>query len=86
MLDERDEKRLGAQLRKVIDALPLDTWITLEDLAKKAGVRNPSSVASRLRDLKAFHGYQYERRRTETEGLFEYKVIKPESLQLELIA
>jgi hypothetical protein len=81
---ESDKKRFGKQLLAVVNAISQGSWMTLEDIAEKAGVRNPSSVASRIRDLKASHGWNYERRKTQIEGLYEYRAWIVQTGQLNL--
>jgi hypothetical protein len=82
---EQDKARFSKQTKSVYEAFSDGCWKTLYDVAEKCGIRNPSSVASRLRDLKAMAVYDYEKRRTEIDGVWEYRARPIVSGQMELI-
>lgn len=73
-----DRARLTPHNARVLEALKDCQWHTLDGLASSLGLRNGSTVASRLRDIKAQTNYTYERERTETKGVFKYRLIVPD--------
>lgn len=81
-----ERHRLKPRNAEVLAIMRNGEWLTLEAVAKKCGMRNASTCASRLRDIKAETEWTYERRGTKTRGVFEYRLFIPagNSLQLEL--
>lgn len=82
-----DWERLRPRNRQVLELLLDGEWTNLEQVAIRLGLRNASTVGSRLRDIKAETEYTYEMRRTEIPGLNEYRLFlkpNPNPLQLEL--
>lgn len=73
---ERDGKRLNAQLFAVRAAMGDGQWWTLADLAERCGAPE-ASVSARIRDLRKprFGGHMIERRFVRR-GLFEYRMQK----------
>lgn len=85
---DEDKARFGKQLGKVVDVLckggVYGEWVTLGYVATWAGVRE-GSTASRIRDMKKWHGWQYEKRRTKIPGVWEYRFTKPDVGQMALL-
>jgi len=72
---ERDRERLGAQLRRVFDAMTDGKWRSLYEISQ--ATHDPvQSISARLRDLRKerFGAHEVERRNVEG-GLFEYRLI-----------
>lgn len=86
--DREERERLKPANAKVLAAFLDAGWLTLESVAKTIGLRHESTVASRLRDIKATGRYDYERRKTEVKGINEYRLFEKvgNPLQLELLA
>ena len=83
-MEASDKKKFSKQLKSVVSVVESGNWMTIEQIGQKAGLRNWSSIASRLRDLKAYHGYDYEKRKTEISGVYEYRVFKVTTGQINL--
>lgn len=83
---DSERARLRPRNAEVLSLMRSGDWTTLEAVAAKMGLRNASTVASRLRDVKAETEWTYERRGTHLKGVFEYRLFIPagNSLQLEL--
>ncbi len=81
-----EQRRLQPRNQAVLDAMNGEGWVTLEQVASRVGMRNASTVASRLRDLKATGRWSYARRATGTPGIHEYRLFEAvgNPLQLEL--
>ena len=81
-----DRARLRPHNARVLAEILGGDWFELDELASRLGLRNGSTVASRLRDIKAETNYTYERERTEIKGVFKYRLIVPDPnpTQLEL--
>ena len=81
-----DRARLRPHNARVLYLMLDMHWWTLGELADTIPMRSASSVASRLRDIKAETNYSYERRRSNKPGVFEYRLIVPDPnpTQLEL--
>lgn len=77
---EFDERRLGAQMRRVRSAMADGEWRTLAELADVASAPE-ASVSARLRDLRKrrFGSHVVERRHRgePVRGLYEYRVVAP---------
>jgi len=76
-----DRARLTPHNARVLEFMlngPTGCWFELDEIARGLGLRNGSTVASRLRDIKAQTNYTYERERTETKGVFKYRLIVPD--------
>ena len=82
-MEASDKKKFSKQLKAVVSVVEDGEWRTIEQIGAKAGLRNWSSIASRLRDLKAYHGYDYEKRKTEISGVYEYRVFSIISGQMD---
>lgn len=80
---DEDKARLRPRCQQVLSVMQDGSWTTLDRVAVMTGMRNASTVASRLRD---FAGsienrdtdklWLYERRRTDVIGLFEYRLVE----------
>jgi hypothetical protein len=72
---ERDNKRLGKQLDRVVWAMQDEQWHTLSAVARMTGDPE-ASVSAQLRHLRKprFGGHTVERRYM-SNGLYEYKLI-----------
>ena len=71
---ERDNGRLGAQLKRVFDYVSDGNWHTLEDMANNTG--DPAaSISAQLRHLRKtrFGSWNVERRYINN-GLYEYRL------------
>jgi hypothetical protein len=71
---ERDNGRLGAQLKRVFDYVSDGHWHTLEDMANNTG--DPAaSISAQLRHLRKerFGSWNVERRYINN-GLYEYRL------------
>lgn len=77
---KEDMERLRPRNRQVLQAMDGAGWITLDKVAKMIGMRQPSTIASRLRDIKAETPFTYEMRRTDILGLNEYRLFMPNHL------
>lgn len=73
-----DRARLRPHNARVLEFVKDAGWFTLEYVAFSLGLRNGSTVSSRLRDIKAQTNYSYERRRSAIVGVFEYRLIVPD--------
>lgn len=71
-----DEARLQTQLQKVEAYMRDGRWRSLRQISEAAG-GSEASASARLRDLRKprFGGYIVERRRTFTEGVWEYRLL-----------
>lgn len=71
-----DEKRLGAQHRRIAALMSDGAWRTLEEIGSATN-DPPASVSARLRDFRKerFGGYEVERRRRSV-ALHEYRVVR----------
>lgn len=85
-----DEARLRPRNREVLLAMRDAGWVTLEQVARVVGLRNASTVGSRLRDFASSQdadgptkAWRYERRRTETKGLWQYRLYLGEAVEVE---
>lgn len=85
-----DEARLRPRNAQVLAAMRDAGWVTLEQVAKLVGLRNASTVGSRLRDFASSQdadgptkAWRYERRRTETKGLWQYRLYLGEVVEVE---
>lgn len=77
-----DKKRL-APGRLALAKLMLDAgWFDPYELAQRLGKRNPSTVMSHLRDLKASGVYTYERVRLGALHKYRLTIATPEQLPL----
>jgi hypothetical protein len=78
---EFDRERLGAQLRRVLQAMEIGGWYTLAEIAAHTGDTSQAAISARLRDLRKakFGGFAVERRRRGEPrlGLWEYHMKKP---------
>lgn len=61
------------------------SWVTMEAVASKVGLRNASTAASRLRDFASradhhdpLHAWRYERKSSDVKGLYLYRLFLPE--------
>ena len=84
-----DRARLRPHNARVLEFMlagPSGCFFELDQIALALGLRNGSTVSSRLRDIKDETNYSYERRRTDRKGVFEYRLIVPDTnpTQLEL--
>lgn len=71
-----DRQRLRPHNARVLEFVKDAGWFTLEYVAFSLGLRNGSTVSSRLRDIKAESQWTYERRRSDTPGVFEYRLVE----------
>lgn len=71
---DEDRMRFRPQELRLIQALRLGEWESLESIAQRAGFKHPSTCASRLRDLKARGSHSYERRRVTTGEIWQYRI------------
>ena len=72
----KDEVRLTKSLQKVKDILSEGRWITLDELARRAGCLQ-TSASARIRDLKkeSFGSHKIEKKRSEvSDGLWLYRL------------
>jgi len=70
----RDGERLTIQLERVRSIVSDGRWITLAQLARRAG-GSEASVSARLRDLRKFrHGSHTIERRYVENGVWEYRM------------
>lgn len=71
-----DHDRLTGQLAAVKQLMADGEWRTLDDISFVVN-GSVSGISARLRDLrkKRFGSHTVERRRTETPGVFEYRLI-----------
>jgi len=76
-----DRKRLGAQLRRVLEVMERGGWYTLAEIAAHTGDASQAAISARLRDLRKekFGGFEVERRRRgePRNGLWEYELKTP---------
>lgn len=89
-----DGKRLSTQLWKVFTALYGGDWLSLIEIANKAGLSMAQlpGITARIRDLRKirFGSHTVERRRVKETGVWEYKLTvrqpraEPEQLPLDL--
>jgi hypothetical protein len=85
----KDGPRLTNQLMRVLAVMQDGNWHTLASIAEQISYppydrASEAGVSARLRDLRKirFGGYHIDRRRVKEAGLYEYRLIKPEPLQL----
>lgn len=78
-----DQARLTGQLKRVYDTMHDGAWRTLDEIAKVTGDPH-ASISAQLRHLRKarFGGYVVERqaRGDRKHGLFEYRVLPPETV------
>lgn len=78
---ELDQSRLSTLLARVHARMTDGNWHTLADLARTCH-GSEASVSARLRDLRKdrFGAHDIRRRRTDTDGLFEYAMLSNKPL------
>jgi predicted ArsR family transcriptional regulator len=76
-----DKRQYRRQSSKLLEVLPMRSWVTLDWLGEKLEMR-ASTVGSRIRDLKASGTHDYATRRIGR--LVEYYVISLEDTQMSL--
>ena len=81
----RDNTRLKTQMQAVRDYMIDGCWRDLEAISINTG-HPPASVSAQLRHLRKerFGSYRVERRHVQG-GLFQYRVLPPVPIQLELL-
>lgn len=79
-----DRIRLAPSRLKVAAVMADEGWHRTDELCEAVGLRNLGTLTSRIRDLAAYGGYEYEKRPTEIKGLYEYRLFTrmPEQLTL----
>lgn len=75
-LPERDNKRLGDQLKDIYNLMSDGVWRTLSDIERITG-HPQASISAQLRHLRKprFGGFTVERRYV-SHGLYEYRLLK----------
>ncbi len=83
-MDEKQRKKFTGQMKQVAEYMADGEFRTLDEIGK--AIRNPNwgSCASRLRDLKAYFGYGYEKVATGQDGVYAYRLYKVNQGQLKL--
>ncbi len=84
--DNRDRKRLTTEFNAVKTILMDGEWHTLPELFARTGYPATAALGSRIRDLRKekFGGYNVESRCVNG-GVWAYRVLLPEPVQLELV-
>lgn len=80
-----DHRRLNRQLDAVRLVMRCGQWLTLAEIAAKAGC-GEASASARLRDLRKdkFGAYDIRRQRRGEGGVFVYRLVTPESVKEEV--
>lgn len=85
----KDGQRLTTQFERVLSVMQDGDWHTLAEIVERVSYppydrASEAGVSARLRDMRKprFGGYHIERRRVKDAGLYEYRAVKPEPLQM----
>jgi len=73
-VEKRDAQRLESLLGRVEKVMSSGEWLTLAQIALRSNGME-ASVSARLRDLR-HDGYTIDRKKTETPGIFLYRMTK----------
>ena len=80
-----DRLRLWPSRRQILDAMRNGKWTDPYTLCRQLNIRNPGTVTSHIRDLKATGFWTYERIRARGKGgLFLYRLIRLKREQMDL--
>ena len=82
-MDER--VRMSPSRARVEALMQGGDWWRTDRLAQTLGMRNIGTVTSKIRDLAAYFGWSYERRKTDEAGIFEYRLVPRNPGQLPLL-
>lgn len=79
-----DRIRLAPSRLKVAAVMADEGWHRTDKLCEAVGLRNLGTLTSRIRDLAAYGGFCYDKRPTDTKGVYEYRLFVrvPEQLPL----